>query len=105
MKKIIWTGATKRDLISLGQDVCARVGFELFHVQMGREPADWKPMPEVGAGVKEIRVKIKSGAYRAIYIATSRQAVYVLNVFNKKTQRTPKREIDLAKNRLRRIAK
>ena len=62
-------------------------------------------MPSVGAGVKEIRVRIKGNAYRVIYIATMPEAVYVLNVFHKKTRQTPKREIDLAKRRLMNIAK
>lgn len=70
-------------------------------VQRGLEPSDWKPMQSIGAGVREIRVKERSGAFRVIYIAVLADAVYVLNAFQKKSQRTPKREIELAADRLR----
>ena len=57
-------------------------------------------MPVIGAGVQEIRIN-KDGAYRVIYIAKYEEAVYVLHAFNKKTQRTSRRDIELAKRRLR----
>ena len=49
---------------------------------------------------QEIRIE-KGGAFRVIYIAKFDKAVYVLHAFQKKTQRTPKKNIDLAKQRLR----
>ena len=75
-------------------------GFQLDSVQRGLTPFDWKPMPVIGAGVQEIRIN-KGGAYRVIYIAKYEEAVYVLHAFNKKTQRTSKRDLELAKRRLR----
>lgn len=56
-------------------------------------------MPSVGKGVEEIRVSDDSGTYRVIYTARLADAVYVLHAFQKKTQRTPQREIDVAKAR------
>ena len=53
-------------------------------VQVGRQPSDWKPMPIVGAGACEIRVREESGAYRVIYVARFEDAVYVLHAFQKK---------------------
>ena len=67
----------------------------------GDDPADWKPMKEVGPGVREIRVREASGAFRVIYLATLRDRVVVLHAFQKKTQQTPQRDIDLAAKRLR----
>jgi phage-related protein len=52
-------------------------------------PDDWKPMPSIGAGVREIRVRDASGAFRTIYLATGIEAVYVLHCFQKKTRKTP----------------
>jgi phage-related protein len=51
-------------------------------------------------GVKEIRVKDAAGAFRAIYLATRPEGVYVLHYFQKKTQRTALRDIELARQRL-----
>jgi phage-related protein len=56
-------------------------------------------MPGVGRGVEEIRVSEPSGAYRVIYVARYAEAVYVLHAFQKKTQATPKRDLEIAKNR------
>ena len=57
------------------------------------------PMPAIGKGVEEIRVRDDTGAYRVIYTARLADAIYVLHAFQKKTQATSKRDIDLAKQR------
>lgn len=56
-------------------------------------------MPTVGAGVQEIRVWEESGTYRILYVAKFEEAVYVLHVFEKRSQKTAKSDIQLAKNR------
>ena len=60
-------------------------------------------MITVGAGVREIRVRDETGAYRAIYIAKLVDAIYVLHCFQKKTQKTPQHDLDLAKTRLQEV--
>lgn len=60
-------------------------------------------MPTVGAGVREIRIRDASGAYRVIYIATLPDAIHVLHVFQKKTQKTARHDLELAKARLREV--
>jgi len=72
-------------------------------VQSGREPADFKPMPSVGAGSYELRVRDDQGAFRVIYVAKVEDAVYVLHAFQKKTRRTQLADIDLAAKRYRMI--
>jgi len=68
-------------------------------VQFGEEPDDWKPMKTIGAGVQEIRIQDEAGAFRVIYIARLKDAVYVLHCFQKKTQRTSAQDIALAGKR------
>ena len=63
-------------------------------------PDDFKPLPAVGKGVQEIRIRDASGAYRIIYIAKFEDAVYVLHAFKKTSQRTAMSDIELAKRRL-----
>ena len=75
------------------------MGYQLDKVQNGFNPADWKPMSSIGKGVREIRVKDQTGAYRVIYVAKLEDTVYVLAAFQKKQQKTPKQEIDKAKRR------
>lgn len=78
-----------------------KIGGELYLVQIGADPVDWKPMPSVGAGVREIRIREISGAYRVIYVANIGPDIVVLHAFVKKTQATPQRDIELARKRLR----
>lgn len=59
-------------------------------------------MQTVGPGVREIRIREASGAFRIIYLAKVEDRVLVLHAFQKKTQATPKRDIDLAAQRLQR---
>jgi len=75
-------------------------GVQLGLVQAGLEPADWKPMPTVGLGVNEIRVRV-GGAYRVIYVAKFVEAVYVLHAFQKTSRKTARIDIDLARRRFR----
>ena len=83
--------------------VSARVqaGHELFMLQTGREPSDWKPMSGVGAGAREIRVRDEAGAFRVIYVAKFVDAIYVLHAFQKKVQKTAQSDINLAERRYR----
>jgi phage-related protein len=78
-------------------------GYQLDKVQRGDQPDDFKPVPSVGKGVEEIRVLEASGAYRVIYLARRADAVYVLHAFHKKTQRTPKMDLEIAKRRFRQL--
>ena len=71
----------------------------------GIKPDDWKPMPTVGAGVQEIRIRDAAGAFRVIYVAKFADAVYVLHCFRKTTQKTSKTDLDLAAKRYRELTK
>lgn len=60
-------------------------------------------MRSIGAGVREIRVRDESGAFPVIYLATFREAIYVLHAFQKKTQHTARGDIELAARRFRQV--
>lgn len=63
-------------------------------------------MPYVGAfgnGLFEIRAKGKEGIGRAIFCVSASKKVVILNVFIKKTQKTPKKEIDIAMRRIKEL--
>ena len=60
-------------------------------------------MPGIGLGVKEIRINIGT-AHRVFYVARFSEAIYVLHVMTKKTQKTPKRDMDVAAARFRKMA-
>ena len=99
MKPVHFVGSSREDLRELPESVRETAGYQLFKVQQGKEPDDWKPVPTVGVGVNEIRVRDESGGYRVLYLAKFEEAVYVLHVFEKRSQKTPKAHIQLAKGR------
>jgi phage-related protein len=101
-KPLAWLGDSRDRVREFSPDARLITGFELWEVQQGKEPSDWKPMPTVGLGVSEIRIHAK-GEYRVLYVAKFAEAVYVLHAFEKKTRQTAKRDIDLAANRFREL--
>ena len=104
VKPLRWLGDSRERLREFPSDARMRAGFELWELQQGHEPSDWKPMPSVGLGVNEVRVHAR-GEYRVLYVAKFAEAVYVLHSFAKKTQQTPKRDLELAKDRFRELVK
>lgn len=76
-----------------------QAGYELFMVQVGREPADFKPLSTVGTGAYELRIRDAAGAVRVVYMAKFEEAVYVLHAFQKKTRKTSQADIELAAQR------
>jgi phage-related protein len=100
MKQLKFIGSSEDDLASFPREVKQAAGFQLFRVQAGLMPADWKPMLSVGAGAYEIHVL---GEWRVIYVAKFADAIYVLHAFQKKTQQTRKEDIELAANRYRQL--
>ena len=101
MKPIAFLGGSLDDLRGFPADARREAGYQLDRVQRGLDPDDWRPMPSIGAGVREIRVREAAGAFRVIYIATFADVVYALHAFQKKTRQTAKRDVDLAASRLR----
>ena len=102
MKPLIFIGTSRDDIRRYGKKASIAIGTELLAVQMGAEPTDWKPMKSIGAGVKEIRTH-EGNEYRTIYIASFSEAVYVLHSFVKKTRTTSKKDIQLARDRLKSV--
>ena len=100
MKPVAWLGDSLLRLREFPPEAMHDVGYQLELVQGGSDRVDWKPMPSIGVGVSEIRVHA-DGAFRLIYLAKFPEAVYVLHAFRKKTRKTAKTDIELARRRLR----
>ena len=101
MKPVVFLGSALDDLRAFPDEARREAGHQLDLVQRGHDPDDWKPLKIAGSGVREIRIRGASGAFRVMYIATIADAVYVLHAFEKKTQKTAKRDIDLASARFK----
>jgi len=77
-------------------------GYQLYRVQCGLTPKDFKPMPTVGGGVYEIRIHTET-EHRVFYVAKYAEAVYVLHACEKRSRKTQQRDIELARRRLSQV--
>ena len=105
LKPVEFRGSSLDDLRAFPLAAKREAGHQLDQVQNGQEPDDWKPMSTVGQGVKEIRIRDATGAFRIIYVAKFADAVYVLHCFQKKAAKTSKADLDLAAKRYRDLLK
>jgi phage-related protein len=105
MKKIQFLGDSLKCLREFPEDAKQDVGYQLDKIQRGEQPDDFKPIPMIGKGVEEIRAWDESGTYRVVYTARLLEVVYILHAFQKKTQATSKRDIELASKRYSELIK
>ena len=101
-KALMWLGSSRRDLQDFPALARRLAGFQLRRVQQGLDPDDWKPIPTVGPGIREIRIHI-AGAHRLFYVTTRPEAIYVLHAFEKKTQKTSAADLRIGRERLRNL--
>jgi phage-related protein len=105
-KPVRWIGSSRDDLRRFPQEVRNRVGGALWEAQLGRKAPFAKPLRGFGgAGVLEVVDDFDGSTYRAVYTVQFAAAVYVLHAFQKKSKKgtaTPKPEIVLIGQRLRR---
>jgi phage-related protein len=104
LKPVEWTGTTLQDLRRFPGPVQDVMGYALHVAQLGDHPSEAKRLKGELAGILEIVDDFERGTYRVVYTVRLAGVVYVLHVFQKKSTRgisTPRREIDLIKDRYR----
>lgn len=106
-KPVVWLGDTLATLRTCPQDVQDEIGYALYLAQLGAKYAGAKPLKGLGPGVLEVVADHRGDTYRAVYTVRFAERVYVLHVFQKKSKKgiaTPKSEIELVRQRLKRAA-
>lgn len=81
LKPVEFRGNSLDDLRAFPLEARREAGYQLDQVQNGKELDDWKPMNTVGQGLREVRIRDTSGAFRIIYVAKLVDAVYALHCF------------------------
>ena len=111
-KPLIWIGSSRKDLREFPEDVQHRMGYALWIAQTGGKHRDAKALSGFGgAGVLEVVEDYRGDTFRAVYTLKYADVVFMLHAFQKKSKTgrgTPRRDIELIKQRLReaeRIAK
>ena len=104
MKDVRWVWNSHEQVRSFPKPARQIVGDALQFAQLGKKHQKAKPLRGVGSGVFEIAARYNTNTYRAVYTVKIGENIYVLHVFQKKSTRgisTPKKEIDLIRQRLR----
>ena len=99
-KPAVFLASRRGDIAELPKIVRQALGKQVQTLQFGGLPASWTPMPTVGNGVAEIRVSV-AGAHRVFFVSRFHEAIYILHAFEKKSQATPRRDIELGRARYR----
>ncbi len=105
LKELAWLGTSKKDLMSMPDDVKDVFGYAIHLAQVGDKHNNAKPLKGFGgAGVLEVVERGSDGTYRAVYTVKYGNTVYVLHCFQKKSSSgiaTPKPDMDVIKERLK----
>jgi phage-related protein len=97
---VVWEGDSRKILQSFPETARQNLGFDLWRLQQGERPSDFRPLPSIGAGVYELRDQDERAWYRVIYLSRIRDVIHVLHCFEKKSREMPRREFETARRRL-----
>jgi phage-related protein len=100
---VVWEGDSRKSLQSFPDAVRQNFGFELWQLQQGERPSDYRPLPSVGAGVFELRDQDERAWYRVIYLSRINNVIYVLHCFEKKGREMPRKDFEKARQRLKAV--
>ena len=104
-KEIRFLGNSRKDLRSFPDIPRQRMGVQLYGLELGEDPNNWKPVTGVGSGVREIRIKFDDNIYRTVYVANRGNFIYILHAFQKKRQTISKADFRVIKLNYKKIPK
>jgi phage-related protein len=100
---VAWEGDSRAVLQSFPEDVRQNFGFELWQLQQGERPSNYRPLPSIGTGVFELRDRDERAWYRVVYLSRIDDVIYVLHCFEKKSREMPRKDFEKAKQRLKAV--
>lgn len=100
---VAWEGDSREVLKAFPEEVTQNLGFELWQLQQGERPRDYRPLPSVGPGVFELRDQDQRAWYRVVYLSRIEDVIYVLHCFEKKSREMPRKDFEKAKQRLKAV--
>ncbi len=96
-----WEGDSREVLQDFPDPIRQNMGFELWQLQQGERPSDYRPLPSIGTGVFELRDQDERSWYRLIYLSRVNDVIYVLHYFEKKSRAMPRKDFEKARQRLK----
>ena len=101
--EVAWEGDSLEVIRRFPGPVRQDLGAELRRLQTGDRPLNSRPMPSIGARVYELKEQDERAWYRVVYLAKIGNRIHVLHCFEKKSAKTGKNDLAIAKTRLKRI--
>jgi phage-related protein len=105
-RPVSWIGAALKEFKTFPQSARSICLTALTIAAEGGKADVAKPMHGFGSGVFEIALPFQGDAFRVVYAVQLAEEIWVLHAFQKKSTqgvKTPKREIDLIGDRLKRL--
>ena len=100
---VAWEGDSREVLHSFPDGVRQNLGFQLWQLQQGERPRDYRPLPSIGTGVFELRDQDERAWYRVVYLSRINNVIHILHCFEKKSREMPRRDFEKAKQRLKAV--
>jgi phage-related protein len=100
---VVWEGDSREILQAFPEDVRQNLGFQLWQLQQGEKPSDYRPLPSIGTGVFELRDQDERAWYRVVYLSRINNVIHILHCFEKKSREMPRRDFEKAKQRLKAV--
>ncbi len=107
-RPISWIKAARKGFDGFPEEAQDEIMRALTVAAEGRKADIAKPMKGFGSGVFEVALKYRADAYRTVYALQLGDRLWVLHAFQKKAKqgiKTPKKELDLIRERLKRLKK
>jgi phage-related protein len=102
---VMWSKRTRSQVKSFPKEVRDELGYLIYRLQNG----DWlkmpisRPMPSILVGCYELRVRGRDGIFRIFYYLKLENKIVIFHAFQKKTETTPTKEIELGRKNLKEI--
>ncbi len=100
---VVWEGDSREVLQAFPEDVKQNLGFQLWQLQQGERPSDYRPLPSIDTGVFELRDQDERAWYRVVYLSRIKDVIYVLHCFEKKSREMPRKDFEKVKQRLKAV--
>jgi phage-related protein len=105
-RPISWLKGARKDFDDFPQGAQLEMARALTFLAEGRMPDIAKPLTGLGSGVMELALKHRGDAFRVVYALQIGDDIWVVHAFQKKSKsgiKTPKQELDLIRDRLKRL--
>jgi phage-related protein len=105
-RRVSWIKGAQKDFGKFPPEAQTRALAAITMIAEGATPDVAKPLKGLGSGVWEVAIRVRGDAFRVVYALQLGEDIWIVHAFQKKSKRgiaTPQMEIDLVRERLKRL--